>query len=621
VIAVSVMASVAVAQLAKDGNSRPITAIASSLADRLFTRTGPDARAQEPTRARVELTTAELDMVASVGLPAYPRRPAGAGLRELPPKIVLITVESLARNLVRKFHVPGPGFTMPDWATPNLDRLAGGRAVSFNAHGTTMMPTQPGLYTTLLSRSVLHDHEVAPKDHRPLAEVLKESGYEASFFQGAEITYGRISYYSPKIFRHEFSKGFHEIVSSGFSGDHSWGWGLHDDVVFDAAWQFLARDLKKRQFVHILTVDTHPPFGSEQEFADAPAGFRRADPMVRALYATDRAIGRLMDRMESSGLIANGALVIVTADHSPSHMYSQYMPENPRMLNDLIPLFVWHRDLDPAAIPAAVTSRMSSQVDVAPTVLELSGLEIPRSYAGRNLFDPATTPLWVSNEDPIGNKAQVVELNMPDRKIRVPTVGPVVKGTSPGDPHTDTDVALVSALQKWFVFKHQESKGESRVVGVQPEVRRREAVVREYPGGVRIVRPANGVYLPRIDELWAGGPIVFDGRQRQGVVVRVTSSIFVDLPPGTRHLKCQLGVIPSREKIHASPGQFEWHVMAKGKKISVVQMPVDRDAVRDLKVSVPAGVQRLEIKFMRVGTGDRKIGYDEGYIGEIQAVR
>jgi hypothetical protein len=61
--------------------------------------------------------------------------------------------------------------------------------------------------------------------------------------------------------------------------------------------------------------------------------------------------------------------------------------------------------------------------------------------------------------------------------------------------------------------------------------------------------------------------------------------------------------------------------MAKGKKISVVQMPVDRDAVRDLKVSVPAGVQRLEIKFMRVGTGDRKIGYDEGYIGEIQAVR
>lgn len=589
----------------------------------------------------VAMSDAELDLVASIGLPARARgvepNPAVARLRELPPKVILVTVESLARDFVGKFHVPRRGFTLPAWVTPSLDKLAG-ESISFNAHGTTMMPTQPGLYTTLLSRCVLHDHEVAPRDHRPLAEVLRDAGYEASYFQGAEMGYGRMDYYSPMIFRYASRNGYQEILAGGAEPGHAWGWGLHDDVVFDAAWQAISADPAKRQFVHILTVDTHPPFGSEQEFADAPAGFRGADPMFRGLYATDRAIGRLMGRMEASGLMGRGALVIVTADHSPSHLYSQYMPDNPRMLNDRIPLFIKHRDLAPGSVAEAITSRMSSQIDVAPTIVSLMGLEIPRSWAGRNLFDPATLPLWVSNEDPIGVANQTVEFKLPgDRIVRVPSRGELPAGQG-------GDVALAMALQKWLILKHEESMGESRadpgVVPARPGTPVGGGVpaplVAVMPGGIRVLRPAGETYMPRVDEWWAGGPIVLGGVRRRGVAFRVPGRIVVEVPPGTRVLSGQFGVMPFRTMIHRQVGHYEWKVTvpdgpggpggpggARGPGrlvLASVAMPVEPGAVRDFRVDLPPGMTgALMIELRRADTGDNLGGYDEGFVGGLVA--
>gem|GEM_PF-2613829 len=652
------------------GSSRPLWAIASSAGATVVSGSlvneasvarvaglaaDSSARPSATPVVLVQMTDAERDLVAGIGLPAWPRRkpadPSIPRLKQLPPKVILVTVESLARSLVRKFHVPRPQFTLPDWATPTMDKLAE-TSVSFNAHGTTMMPTQPGLYTTLLSRCVLKDHEVAAPDHRPLAEVLRDAGYETSYFQGAEMTYGRMDYYTPMIFRYGFRAGFHEIAGgSGGSGgsnigeDKWWGWGLHDDVVFDAAWRAISADRGgsgRRQFVHILTVDTHPPFGSEQHFTDAPAGFPGADPMVRGLYATDRAIGRLLARLEESGLMGQGALVIVTADHSPSHLYARYMPDNPRMLNDLIPLFIKHRDLDPAKVSAAVTGRMSSQIDVAPTVVGLMGLDVPRSWAGRDLFDPATPPLWVSNEDPIGKDNQTVGFKLPGRAVYVPSKGEITESGAEGD--------LRRALQKWMLLKHQESKGESLPATSVARAAGGEGAgigkipggatgleVAAMPGGVRVLRPPGARYMLRVDQLWAGGPIVFQGVRKKGVTLRVPGAFLVEVPAGTRVLSGQIGVLPYREQIHWRPGRFEWRFKGVPERapggaggaggdrgageFMKIQMPGGKLSLRDFRLDVPAGVTRVQLQLDLVDIGDNGTSYDEGYLGGLVAGR
>lgn len=600
------------------GSTRPVLAITSSL----MRNDNSISLPMHTAKRSVVMTSDELDLVASIGLPARPRdmksNPAVSRLRELPPKVILITVESLGRNFVRKLHIPHPEFTLPEWVTPSLDKLAGD-SVSFNAHGTTMMPTQPGLYTTLLSRCVLHDRTVAPQDHRPLAEVLRDAGYEASYFQGAEMGYGRMDYYSQAIFRYGIRTGYHEILASG--PGHRWGWGLHDDVVFDAAWKSISADLAKRQFVHILTMDTHAPFGSEQEFTDAPTGFRGADPMFRALYATDRAIGRFLKRMEATGLMDRGALVIVTTDHSPSHWYSEYMPDNPRMLNDRIPLFIKHRDLAPGSVTDAITSRMSSQIDVAPTVVSLMGLETPQSWAGRNLFDPATRPLWVSNEDPIGVNNQTVEFKLPDRVLRIPFRGEI--SARQGDP------ALGLALQKWLQFKYEESLGESRsapepvprLPGTTPGPDAPALLVKVLSGGIRILRPVGERHMPRVDERWAGGPIILGGMRQKGVTFRVPGAIVVEVPVGSNTVSGQIGVMPSRMMIQSKKGDYEWKVTGTGGTLlKTIKMSAAAAGMQDFRVTLPSGAKLIRFELRRANTGDRFFGYDEGFIGGLSAL-
>ncbi|NDE15727.1 LTA synthase family protein [bacterium] len=581
--------------------------------------------------APAELTDSELDLVASVGLPARRHTmssriamaagasPRGAiRLPGLPPKIILITVESLARNLVHKFNQPHPTFTMPPWVTPNLDRIAQS-AVSFNAHGTTMMPTQQGLYATLLSRAVLRRYDQNPRNHQSLAAVLSGAGYETHFLQGDELDYGHMDILGPRLFKYADTQGFREMSAGGLAPSRFWGWGLHDEVLFDTALRKIAAAPDRPQFIHIMTLDLHPPFGADQDLNQLPDEWHGADRMLRALYATDRSIGNFLARLDSDGWTRRGSLVVITADHSPSHWYRRYMPANPSLRNDLIPLFFLHKDLPPGRVPSAWTSRATSQIDVAPSIISLAGLEIPPSWTGRDLFDPDTAPLWVSNESPGLLASQSVDFRTPNKTFRVSNAD--VTGNPDGEFTSDEpESGTVRALRKWLAYKHYLTRGESPAAYPTdaPAFEVAESLLATYPGGVRVLNPEGSGILPFVNRMWDGSPMRIDGRPVEGVALLNKQSVIVELAPGTKRLRGKCGIMAIPAERSESPTGFSCRMSIQGGKTHRLNFAPRETGVRSFSMNVPRGTTRVVVQLVPGNPRSPEALYAQGYLGDLR---
>ncbi len=118
-----------------------------------------------------------------------------------------------------------------------------------------------------------------------------------------------------------------------------------------------------------------------------------------AVATADRTLGRFVDGLAERGML-DDTLLIVTSDHGEEfgehgrsgHGYTVY-DENVR-----VPLILRH----PPSLPAARVPAQVPLVDVAPTVVDLLGLEPPSSWQGRTLAplldgDGPSRPAFVSD--------------------------------------------------------------------------------------------------------------------------------------------------------------------------------------------------------------------------------
>ena len=102
----------------------------------------------------------------------------------------------------------------------------------------------------------------------------------------------------------------------------------------------------------------------------------------------DREVGQILQRLEDEGL-AGSTIVIWTTDHGDG------LPRAKRELHDSgikVPMIIrWPEAYRPEAVkPGQVDSRLLSFVDLAPTVLKLAGVTLPRYLHGSNFTNPDT---------------------------------------------------------------------------------------------------------------------------------------------------------------------------------------------------------------------------------------
>jgi phosphoglycerol transferase MdoB-like AlkP superfamily enzyme len=171
-------------------------------------------------------------------------------------------------------------------------------------------------------------------------------------------------------------------------------WGVDDESLFNNSLQIIDANVKPGQpfFAHIMTTSNHRPYTFPVGKIDLPLGHREG-----AVKYTDYAIGQLIEQAKTKPWFKDTLFVIV-ADHCSSAAGKTKLPVDKYH----IPLFFYAPDL----LPAGHNSRMVSQIDIAPTLLDILGAKGSQHFFGQSIFEAERKQLpqraFISNYQELG---------------------------------------------------------------------------------------------------------------------------------------------------------------------------------------------------------------------------
>ena len=298
--------------------------------------------------------------------------------------VIQITIESLSAEYVGCYGSPE---YQPKNLTPNLDRLsreslwfsrcyAGGtRTVRGMEALSLSIPPIPG-------QSVLR--RAGCENLTTLGSVLQAKGYETAFLYGGDGFFDNMNYF--------FEANGYDIVDlprqlgRGKQPTFANAWGACDEDAF--AWSLEEADRAHaagKPFHHfVMTTSNHRPY-------TWPAGKIDAGLVGRegGVAYTDYAIGAFLKAAQTKPWFKDTVFVIV-ADHCASVAGRREL----EVRKYEIPLFIW----SPGNIAPRQFDTMMSQIDVAPTVLGLLGVDYLSRFVGADALAPSYRPrAFISN--------------------------------------------------------------------------------------------------------------------------------------------------------------------------------------------------------------------------------
>jgi arylsulfatase A-like enzyme len=332
------------------------------------------------------------------------RKPTG------PLNAILVTVDTL-----RADHLGIDGY--PRDTSPNLDALA--RAGTWfprcYAQSVTTRASHASIFTGCYPRThgVLANSETYPADRPSLMTALRARGYVAAGFVSSVVVNKKFGAYAQ--FDHYDDETTTSEQNRGYMAERP----ARATLAVATRW-LEQRDAAKPFFLWLHLIDPHGPYTAPEEpdryVADAHAkpgrrvlplgdsniGFHeipryqilngvqdpdyyvaRYDAEIR--YA-DAALGDFFAKLRALGLW-DRTLVVVTADHGetldePHHQRNFTHGLVAYEEDARIPLIVH----EPAGkrLAAVDTKRPILSIDVAPTMLDLLGVEIPPAFEGRS---------------------------------------------------------------------------------------------------------------------------------------------------------------------------------------------------------------------------------------------
>jgi phosphoglycerol transferase MdoB-like AlkP superfamily enzyme len=285
--------------------------------------------------------------------------------------VVLVSLESTAATYLRFYGGA-------DDLTPHLDQLAEHAVVFEHAYAVTPESIK-GLFSVLCSRYPAFDvptdaYAAAPCE--PLAGTLRSAGYRTALFHS-----GRFDYLGMNAV--VGGSGFQTMEDAGaIGGQRTSSFGVDEPatVARMLAW---IDDLGANEpfFLSYLPIAGHHPYATPQRgpFPDEDDEGRYRN----AIHYGDASLGALMDGLRTRGL-ADRTLWVVYGDHGQAfgqhegnygHTFFLY-EENVR-----VPFLVAATGL----VAGPRRSRTTvSLIDVAPTLLDLLGIDPPAGYQGES---------------------------------------------------------------------------------------------------------------------------------------------------------------------------------------------------------------------------------------------
>jgi|CXWL01.1.fsa_nt_gi phosphoglycerol transferase MdoB-like AlkP superfamily enzyme len=280
--------------------------------------------------------------------------------------VVLISVESLSASYSGTF-----GRTPSQ--TPRLDTLTAD-SLLFTRLFASGTRTVRGLEALALSVPPTPGESIVKRpgneDLFSLARVFNSKGYESKFLYGGFGAFDNMNYF----FSHN---GYQVRDRSDIAKEdiHFANiWGVADEDLYSLALRELdaSHASGKPVFAHVMTTSNHRPYTFPEGRGPWPQGLRES-----AVRYTDWAIVDFIERARSKPWFAETVFVL-TSDHCGSSAGKAQLPT----FRYHIPMWIYA----PAHIAPGRFDRMLSQIDIAPTILGLLGMDYESEFYGRDVF-------------------------------------------------------------------------------------------------------------------------------------------------------------------------------------------------------------------------------------------
>ena len=283
-----------------------------------------------------------------------------------PPKnVVIVTMESLSSSSMAH---GGNSQNL----TPNLDRLAEQGLFLANLHATGNR-TVRGLEALSLAIPPLPGHSMIWRKHNQnletLGAVLADHGYVNRFMYGGYARFDNMDAYFAGNQYQPIDRGQFPERHRGFSNI----WGVADEHLYDYALEQMDRDAAsgKPFLMHLMTTSNHTPF----TFPEGRIDLKRS--RQGAVKYSDYAVGRFIEMARAKPWF-NDTVFVLVADHCASSKGRTSLPPE----NYHIPAIVY----SPAHVAPHTDTRLASQIDIVPSVLDLLGLPEHARFMGRSVL-------------------------------------------------------------------------------------------------------------------------------------------------------------------------------------------------------------------------------------------
>ena len=282
--------------------------------------------------------------------------------------VVLISVESLSADFSGTYGRKKASLT------PQLDALTA-KSLLFSDLWATGTRTVRGLEALSLSVPPTPGESIVKREHNEglatLGEIFRRKGYHAQFLYGGYGAFDNMNAY----FGHNGYDVHDRTEIPARDIHHENVWGVADEDLYTMALKRFDADFAagKPFFAHVMTTSNHRPYTFPAGRGPWPQGKRES-----AVAYTDWAIGDFLRRASAKPWFRN-TLFVITADHCASSAGIAALPA----FRYRIPLWIYTPG---GQVAPARFDRMVSQIDIAPTLLGLLGMDYDSRFYGVDVF-------------------------------------------------------------------------------------------------------------------------------------------------------------------------------------------------------------------------------------------
>lgn len=321
------------------------------------------------SRVKKYMTVPDSLFIDDVAIPLLHKQYSDS-VREQPYNLVIFLQESLGAEFV------GCLDGMP--LTPELDQLSKGGLLFTNLYstGTRSVRGIEAVTTGFLpspSESVVK-LSGAQTEFFTLADLLKRDGYNTSFIYGGMANFDNMaSFMNGNGFDNIIDESVMDKDANQYAFKGTWGYS-DEDLVVKANEYF--KSLGDKPFFSLMfSSSNHDPF----EFPDGRIELYEQPKATvhNAIKYADFAIGKFFELAKKEDYFKNTVFIIV-ADHNTRTYGKNLVPINKFHIPALV--------ISPDIKEGFTLDRLSSQIDLPPTLLNMIGMNVENPMPGRNLL-------------------------------------------------------------------------------------------------------------------------------------------------------------------------------------------------------------------------------------------